>query len=81
MADYELYVVTSSEHALSAESESLVDFLSDDSQCANCNTVVGFAYRKFFPCVVCIEVNDEDNEENVWVVCTDCAMPVINPGE
>ena len=81
MADIELYVIPSREHAESSESDALIDFLSDESQCANCNTVVGFLYNKFFPCVVCVQTADEEDDEDAWVVCFECAAAVITPGE
>lgn len=81
MADIELYVIPTKEHAESSRSDALVDFLSYESQCENCNTVVGFAYNKFFPCVVCVQAAEDTDDEDVWVVCFDCAAAVITPGE
>ena len=71
----ELHIAESAEAVIASESQGLVDFLSD-AQCANCDVVVGFEMRKFFPCVVCIE-----DGEDIWVVCLECAAAVIHPGE
>lgn len=71
----ELYVVETPSQVHAAGSSDLVSFLKD-AQCANCDVVVGFYVSKFFSCVICIE-----EEERVWVVCTECASGVINPGE
>ncbi len=71
----ELYVAETPDAVRATGSEGLAEFLVD-AQCANCDVVVGFEMRKFFPCVICIE-----NEEDVWLVCLDCASGVISPGE
>lgn len=71
----ELYVAETPHAVHATGSDGLIDFL-EDAQCANCDVVVGFEMRKFFPCVICIE-----DEEDVWLVCLDCAAGVINPGE
>lgn len=71
----ELYVAETPDAVRAARSSDLVDFLND-AQCANCDVVVGFYVNKFFSCVICVE-----DEDDVWVVCTDCASGVIAPGE
>ena len=71
----ELYVAETPQAVHATGSEGLIDFL-EEAQCANCDVVVGFEMSKFFPCVICIE-----DEEDVWLVCLDCAAGVINPGE
>lgn len=71
----ELYVAETPQAVHATGSEGLIDFL-EEAQCANCDVVVGFEMSKFFPCVICIE-----DEEDIWLVCLDCAAGVINPGE
>lgn len=71
----ELHVAETPQAVQATGSEGLIKFLND-AQCANCDVVVGFEMRKFFPCVICIE-----DEEDVWVVCIECASGVISPGE
>ena len=71
----ELYVAETPQAVHATGSDGLIDFL-EDAQCANCDVVVGFEMSKFFPCVICIE-----DEEDVWLVCLDCAAGVISPGE
>lgn len=71
----ELYVAETPEAVKATGSSDLYDFLNE-AACANCDVVVGFESRKFFPCVVCIE-----NEDDVWLVCIECASGVIYPGE
>ena len=71
----ELYVAETPQAVHATGSEGLIDFL-EDAQCANCDVVVGFEMSKFFPCVICIE-----DEEDIWLVCLECAAGVINPGE
>lgn len=71
----ELYVAETPQAVHATGSDGLIDFL-EDAQCANCDVVVGFEMSKFFPCVICIE-----DEEDIWLVCLDCAAGVINPGE
>lgn len=75
MADMELFVVETADQVHKTESDALVQFL-DDASCENCDVVVGFHNRKFFPCVLCVK-----GEEDVWAVCSDCASSVISPGE
>lgn len=81
MADFELYVIPSFDHVESSRSDALIDFLSGDNQCENCNTVVGVLYNKFYPCVVCIQTAYDEDDEDAWVVCLECAAAVITPGE
>ena len=71
----ELYVAETPDEVKATGSAQLSDFL-EDASCANCDVVVGFDARKFFPCVICIE-----DEEDVWVVCLECASGVVYPGE
>lgn len=71
----ELYVIESPSQVHASGSSDLVGFLKE-AQCKNCDVVVGFYLSKFFPCVICVE-----DEDNAWVVCTDCASGVIAPGE
>lgn len=71
----ELYVAETPQAVHATGSDGLIDFL-EDAQCANCDVVVGFEMSKFFPCVICIE-----DEEDIWLVCLDCAAGVISPGE
>lgn len=71
----ELYVAETPQAVQATGSEGLIDFL-EEAQCANCDVVVGFEMSKFFPCVICVE-----DEEDIWLVCLDCAAGVINPGE
>lgn len=76
MAHIELYVVESADQVELVENSYLVEFLHD-AQCENCDVVVGYYdASKFFPCVICLE-----GEDDVWVVCTDCASGVLYPGE
>lgn len=76
MAHIELYVIESAEQVESVENSYLVEFLHD-AQCENCDVIVGYYDSpKFFPCVICI-----DGEDEVWVVCVECAGGVIYPGE
>lgn len=74
----ELYVAHNSDAVRATNSDGLVEFLHD-AACANCDVVVGYEGRKFFPCVVCVEAIDD--EQDVWIVCIECASGVINPGE
>lgn len=53
----------------------LLLFVHDDSECENCGRSIETNPMRFYPFVICID--DEDN----WIVCTDCAKNVIYPGE
>jgi hypothetical protein len=72
----QLYVVNTLDEAHMLQDDEPVDFYHDDDQCASCGVVVGFALSKFFPCVVCIDENDDQ-----WIVCLECASGVISPEE
>jgi hypothetical protein len=74
-AHIELYVVETGAQVHAVDNPDLMDFL-EEAQCENCDVVVGFEMNKFFPCVICVE-----GEDNVWLVCTECAAGVIAPGE
>lgn len=64
-------------HVVEEESE-LTSYLSlfvhEDSECENCDLDLGKS-AAFYPFVICI-----DDDES-WLVCTDCAANVIYPGE
>jgi hypothetical protein len=77
MATYQLYVVNTLDQAHHLQSEEPIEFYQDDDQCADCDVVVGIALNKFFPCVVCVNEDDDD----YWIVCQDCASSVITPGQ
>lgn len=71
----ELYVVETPDEVRGVGSSALLALLQD-AQCANCDVVVGFYTSKFFPCVICVK-----EEDDMWVVCAECASGVTNPGE
>ena len=72
---FELYVIDNPEQVQAVDSNALLSLLRD-AQCANCDVVVGFYSSKFFRCVICVR-----DEEEMWVVCSECASGVTNPGE
>jgi hypothetical protein len=52
----------------------IYDFFFEESECENCGMVVGPIEEDFFPCVtVC------DREDVAWLICVECAFPIIHP--
>jgi hypothetical protein len=72
MVNIQLYVVETAEQAKQAESLDLAEFFADDTVCENCDVAIGFINNRFSPCVICIE-----EEDDVWLVCMDCAGGVL----
>lgn len=72
MVNIQLYVVETAEQAQQAESLDLIEFDSDDTVCENCDVAVGFINNRFFPCVICVE-----DEDDIWLVCAECAGGVL----
>lgn len=50
-------------------------FIPEDSSCENCDDAVGKDFGRFHSFVLCVD------EDDSWLVCFDCALPVIYPGE
>jgi hypothetical protein len=71
----ELRVFQNSEDAKAIEAKDLFEFAIDEDECENCGLQVGFSIGRFYPGAVCIG-EDED-----WLVCVECAGPIIFPGE
>lgn len=72
----ELHVARSPEAVKATGSPELLEYL-EDAVCANCGNAVGYDSRKFIPCAICIQTDEDD----VWTVCLPCASAVIYPGE
>lgn len=71
----ELLTFQNSEEAKAIEAADLFEFALDEDECENCGRPVGFSADRFSAGAVCIG-EDED-----WLVCMECAGPVIFPGE
>jgi len=72
MVGIQLYVVETAEQAKQAESLDLAEFFADDTVCENCDVAIGFINNRFFPCVICVE-----EEDDIWLVCMECAGGVL----
>jgi DICT domain-containing protein len=72
MVSIQLYVVETAEQARQAELLDLAEFTPDDTQCENCDVAVGFVNNRFASCVICVEEDDD-----VWIVCAECAGGVL----
>jgi len=47
--------------------------------CENCEEPVAYTPNGFYPCVVVLTV-DKDDEEVEFILCDSCVRPILNPG-
>jgi hypothetical protein len=73
MRHLEIHVIYSEADAAHAGLAGLIDLVNDES-CDHCGEDVAFTASDFVPCTIVLE----DDEE--WLLCTDCALPTIDPG-
>lgn len=74
MLGYNLLLVETPIEAMIAAEVGAYDFFYEASECCNCGMVVGPTDDEFFPAVVVC-----DQLEVSWVVCVECAFPVMSP--
>ena len=73
MMHLELHVIQSPHDAELADLAGLIE-LTDNESCEHCGDPVGFDRNgKFTPLVAVLD------EESIWVVCPECASPVLAP--
>lgn len=76
MISYELIILEDPEDAIKVAESGLFDFVINDTECENCGILVGPAAEAYLPCALMV-----DNEgEEAWPICIDCAFPSVFPG-
>lgn len=75
-----MYVIEDAEDAITAARNEIYDFVIDGSECENCAMVIGPIDDVFFPCVVIVDTEDTILEDR-WVICIECASPLVYPNE
>jgi hypothetical protein len=71
---YNIFLVETELDAMIATEMQMYDFFYEESECENCGLVVGPVEDEFYPAFIVSDQNDIS-----WVVCVECAFPMINP--
>jgi hypothetical protein len=75
MRHIEVHVVYTEEDAATISHAGLID-LTDDETCEHCGDVVAFdKYGDFVECAIVLD------DESDWVLCTECVLPLLDPGD
>lgn len=81
MMNLELLVIETAVDGIVTAFCDIYDFEIDDTECENCGMLVGPVNNDFFPCVLAAVIDDDatDDEQDITVVCIDCAGPILFP--
>ena len=78
MQQVELHIINDETDAGLAEDTGLIVFETDEF-CANCRESVAYTEDgSFIPCVLVL--GDVDGEDVEYFICTECAQPIVDPG-
>lgn len=76
MVNLDLFVIEDVEDAILAAHSEIYDFVIDGTECQNCGMMLGPLGDEFVSCAVI-----RASEERSWVICFDCATPMLFPNE
>lgn len=78
MQQVELHIINDETDAALAEATGLILFQTDEF-CENCKETVAYTEEgNFEPCVLVL--GDVDGVDVEYFICTECALPVLDPG-
>jgi len=78
MQQVELHVINNETDAGLAEESGLITFETDEF-CENCSEAVAYSGNgRFAPCVLVL--GDIDGEDVEYFICSECAAPILDPG-
>jgi hypothetical protein len=76
MISYEMLILEEPDDAIRVATSGLFDFTIGDTECENCGILVGPCEDTYIPCALLVDNEDEE----AWPICIDCAFPSLFPG-